>query len=63
MSNGREIDPDFAAAMTAAETQALVPAARSKPFVEGAPGVCDECEQESPRLVAGRCARCRDGRR
>jgi len=29
----------------------------------GEPGVCGECEEESPRLIGGRCAFCRDGRR
>lgn len=28
----------------------------------GVPGVCDDCGEDSPRLVGGRCARCRDGR-
>ena len=29
----------------------------------GAPGICDECGDESLRLVAGRCAPCREPRR
>lgn len=29
----------------------------------GEPGVCDECCEPMPRLVNGRCAPCRDGRR
>ncbi len=28
----------------------------------GEPGECDECGEDSPRLVDGRCAPCRDGR-
>jgi hypothetical protein len=28
----------------------------------GAPGECDDCGDNSPRLVHGRCAPCRDGR-
>lgn len=28
----------------------------------GEPGECHECGEESPRLVNGRCAPCRDGR-
>jgi hypothetical protein len=27
------------------------------------PGECDECQTHMPRLVNGRCAPCRDGRR
>lgn len=26
----------------------------------GVAGICDECEEHSPRLVGGLCARCRD---
>lgn len=29
----------------------------------GVPGECDECGEDMPRLVAGRCGFCRDGRR
>lgn len=29
----------------------------------GEPGECDCCGEEMPRLVAGLCAPCRDGRR
>lgn len=29
----------------------------------GAPGECDDCGEHMPRLVEGRCAFCRDGRR
>lgn len=29
----------------------------------GAPGECQQCFEDSPRLVGGRCAPCRDGRR
>jgi hypothetical protein len=28
----------------------------------GVPGECDDCGDDSPRLVHGRCAPCRDGR-
>lgn len=28
----------------------------------GEPGECKECGDNSPRLVGGRCAPCRDGR-
>ena len=33
------------------------------PLPAGAPGECDECGENMPRLVGGRCAFCRDGRR
>ncbi len=36
--------------------------AARQPIAVGAPGVCDECGDDSPRLVRGRCAPCRDGR-
>lgn len=26
----------------------------------GVPGICEECEEPSPRLINGVCARCRD---
>lgn len=29
---------------------------------QGTSGECDSCGEDSPRLVAGRCAPCRDGR-
>lgn len=29
----------------------------------GEEGICDDCGEYSPRLIAGRCAFCRDGRR
>lgn len=29
----------------------------------GVAGVCDQCDEPMPRLVGGRCAFCRDGRR
>jgi hypothetical protein len=31
-----------------------------KPIPPGAPGVCDDCGEDSPRLVNDLCARCRD---
>lgn len=31
-------------------------------FDPGEPGECDECGEDMPRLVNGRCAPCRDGR-
>lgn len=33
------------------------------PIAAGVPGECEQCFEDSPRLVGGRCAFCRDGRR
>lgn len=33
------------------------------PFDPGEPGECENCGEDMPRLVNGRCAPCRDGRR
>ncbi len=38
-------------------------AAATAPIAVGVPGECTNCGEDSPRLVGGRCARCRDGRR
>lgn len=38
-------------------------AAARKPMIPGEPGTCRECGDDMPRLVFGRCAPCRDGRR
>lgn len=38
-------------------------AAPRPPMVVGVAGECFSCERRSPRLVGGRCAPCRDGRR
>lgn len=32
----------------------------SKPLAAGEPGECEQCGEDSPRLVDGLCARCRD---
>jgi hypothetical protein len=34
-----------------------------QPIPAGVPGECEQCFEDSPRLVNGRCAFCRDGRR
>ncbi len=34
-----------------------------QPIAVGEPGECRTCGDDSPRLVGGRCAPCRDGRR
>jgi hypothetical protein len=33
-----------------------------QPVPAGAPGTCSDCGDESPRLVDGRCAPCREPR-
>lgn len=37
--------------------------AARQPVPAGHPGECDNCGEDMPRLVDGRCAPCRDGRR
>ena len=34
----------------------------ARPVPVGVPGVCEECGEDMPRLVGGRCGYCRDGR-
>lgn len=53
---------DMAAEITALHFDISLRAAR-QPIAVGAPGECEQCGNDSPRLVAGRCAPCRDGRR
>ncbi|MAW99561.1 MAG: conjugal transfer protein TraR [Sphingomonas sp.] len=53
---------DMAAEYQASEIARGIAAAR-RPFDPGQPGECAECGDDSPRLVGGRCAPCRDGRR
>lgn len=43
------------------ERETLIRRARVK-IPEGIAGTCTECDEDSPRLVGGRCAPCRDGR-
>ena len=38
-------------------------AAARPPIPAGEPGECEQCGEEMPRLVNGRCGYCRDGRR
>lgn len=49
----------------AMETESAVAAASREAarIPAGSPGQCYECEEPSPRLVAGLCAPCRDERR
>lgn len=63
MANGGigEVDPDFAAEMTQKNLDAAVEEIRRKAQIApGVPGECDKCGEDSPRLIGGVCARCRD---
>ncbi|NLS27956.1 hypothetical protein S2M10_29580 [Sphingomonas sp. S2M10] len=51
---------DEAATIEQEHLDRAVSAARNAPFDPGVPGVCGDCGDESPRLVKGSCARCRD---
>ncbi|CAN5572967.1 hypothetical protein BH10PSE14_BH10PSE14_06250 [soil metagenome] len=55
-------DADLATELASAHLERSISAARA-PIPVGAPGICDDCGDEMPRLVDGRCAPCRDGRR
>jgi RNA polymerase-binding transcription factor DksA len=56
-------DPvDDANEIAAAELARSIAAARV-PIPAGEPGECEDCGEEMPRLVNGRCGYCRDGRR
>lgn len=52
---------DVATAIEQRQLDRAVHAARA-PIPEGAPGECDGCERQMPRLVGGLCGFCRDGR-
>lgn len=52
---------DMAAEISALHLDISMRAAR-QPVPVGVEGECEQCEEHSPRLVAGRCAFCRDGR-
>lgn len=58
MADEADLANDLADQHQAAIEAAIRLAARSMPA--GEPGVCEGCEQDSPRLVGGLCARCRD---
>ena len=55
-------DIDQANAIVEAATARAIAAARA-PIPVGSPGECENCGNDMPRLVAGRCGYCRDGRR
>jgi len=53
---------DLANDIAAADLARGIRAAR-QPIPVGVPGECEQCGDEMPRLVNGRCGYCRDGRR
>lgn len=53
---------DHATALADQHLERSIRAAR-QPVPVGAPGECEQCGDESLRIVSGRCAPCRDGRR
>ncbi len=53
---------DQAAEITDLYLQRSIRAAR-QPVPVGVPGECETCFEDSPRLVGGCCAPCRDGKR
>lgn len=54
-------DVDFATDLVAANLEKSISAARV-PIPAGLPGECEECGEDMPRLVHGRCGFCRDNR-
>ncbi|WP_230770594.1 conjugal transfer protein TraR [Sphingomonas sp. Leaf4] len=52
---------DLAAELEQEHLQRSIRAA-CQPITIGVAGECEECGYDSPRLVRGRCAPCRDGR-
>jgi len=50
---------DDAAAISELHLESSLRAAR-QPVPAGKPGICENCDEESPRLVGGRCAPCRE---
>ncbi|MDR6850337.1 hypothetical protein J2Y57_003571 [Sphingomonas sp. BE137] len=53
---------DIAAELNELHFDISLRAAR-RPVPVGVPGECEKCGDDSLRLVGGRCAPCRDGRR
>jgi hypothetical protein len=51
---------DLAAEFVEAHLDRSIRAAVTAPFDPGVPGECDNCLNDSPRLVKGICARCRE---
>jgi hypothetical protein len=50
---------DRAQVLEETQREMAIRAARGE-IAEGVAGECEYCEKESPRLVGGACARCRD---
>lgn len=55
-------DVDMANELAANHLERSLRAARAA-VPTGVPGECEECGEEMPRLIDGRCGYCRDGRR
>ena len=55
-------DVDRANDVAAADLARSIAVARA-PVPAGEPGACENCGEDMPRLVNGRCGYCRDGRR
>ncbi|MCG7348953.1 conjugal transfer protein TraR [Sphingomonas sp. ACRSK] len=53
---------DQANAIAEAHLERSLAAARA-PIPAGQPGECEQCGEDMPRLVDGRCGYCRDGRK
>jgi predicted RNA-binding Zn-ribbon protein involved in translation (DUF1610 family) len=51
---------DMANDVAQAALDRSIRAVTAAPFEEGAAGECNECGDESERIVRGRCARCRE---
>lgn len=54
-------DADRAMDLIEQRTAAAIAASRAE-IPPGEPGECRDCEEDSPRLIHGLCARCRDKR-
>lgn len=53
---------DLAATIEQEHLDRAVSAARNAPFDPGVAGICEDCGNDSPRLVGGLCAPCREPR-
>lgn len=54
-----DVDSDFATELEIRATEEAI-RQHAKDIPPGVAGVCDMCEEESPRLIFKACARCRD---
>jgi hypothetical protein len=55
-----EIDRAQTAVLLAGEAHLRIAREEAASIPAGEPGICRECDEESKRLVRGRCAPCRD---